>query len=67
MTGNATIAGGTKSSVTNRTFETTSMMVSGFLKANSSEGVNHGIETDGDVAVWEVRVTSNETALGIAA
>jgi hypothetical protein len=49
FTGNATAAGGTISPITNRTFSTTSVYEAGFLPANSSEGINHGIATDGRV------------------
>jgi hypothetical protein len=59
FTGNATAAGGTMSPQTNRTFETTVEWMSGFLPANSSEGINHGIATDGRVAVLTVKVTGD--------
>lgn len=60
--GNATVAAGTKSPTTSNIYTTTSVFQSGFLAANSSVGVNHGIEQDGQVAVFTVKVTkSNST------
>lgn len=49
---------------TNRTFETTVEWMDGFLKANSSEGINHAIATDGRVAVLTVQVTGDGSAAG---
>lgn len=62
MAGNATAPGGTMSPITNRTFTTEAEYVSGFLLPNSSEGINHGIPTDGRVVVFTVRLASNDGA-----
>lgn len=59
LTGNATAPGGTRSPLTNRTFTTTSTPTPGFFPPNSSVDINHGIEYDGIVDVWVVKVTSN--------
>ncbi|KAI5474432.1 hypothetical protein MNV49_003265 [Pseudohyphozyma bogoriensis] len=66
LTGNATASGGTKSPITNRTFTTTSTPMNGFIAANSSEDINHGIVYDGVVDVWVVKITSNGSAGGTA-
>ncbi|GAA6007042.1 hypothetical protein JCM10207_009181 [Rhodosporidiobolus poonsookiae] len=60
----ATQNGGTKSPLTNRTFTTEVRNVSGagyFENVTVSE-INHGINTDGIIAVLTVRVTSNGSA-----
>ncbi|ORY89386.1 hypothetical protein BCR35DRAFT_300550 [Leucosporidium creatinivorum] len=57
FTGNATLSNGTISIQTNRTFSATVEWMDGFLKANSSEGINHAIATDGRVAVLTIKVT----------
>jgi hypothetical protein len=62
MAGNASAPGGTMSPKTNRTFTAEAEYVSGFLIANSSEGINHGIPTDGRVVVLTVKVTGNGSA-----
>lgn len=57
----ATVAGGTTSPITNRTYEVTAQNASGpgyFANVTTSE-INHGIATDGIVAVLTVRVTSD--------
>ncbi|GAA6061474.1 hypothetical protein JCM10212_002553 [Sporobolomyces blumeae] len=64
----ATVAGGTISPLTNRTFVTTVTNVSGqgyFADVTTSE-INHGISTDGIVAVLTVKITSNGTQPNIA-
>lgn len=61
LTGNATVSGGTRSPITNQTYSTTSILLPGYLTANSSRGVNHGLVIDGKVAVWTVRKTGNNT------
>jgi len=57
----ATIEGGTKSPLTNRTFVTTVANASGpgYFANVTTEQINHGIPTDGIVAVLTVRITSN--------
>ncbi|TNY22163.1 hypothetical protein DMC30DRAFT_445552 [Rhodotorula diobovata] len=66
----ATVAGGTTSPITNRTYEVTAQNASGpgyFANVTTSE-INHGIATDGIVAVLTVRVTSDPvTAKSISA
>ena len=59
LAGNATAPGGTMSPITNRTYTAEVNYVEGFLLPNSSEGINHGIPTDGRVAVLTVRLMSN--------
>ena len=60
----ATVSGGTKSPVTNRTFETTASNASGpgYFANVSIDEINHGIATDGVVAVLNVKVTSDPVA-----
>ncbi|GAA5935414.1 hypothetical protein JCM3775_006267 [Rhodotorula graminis] len=60
----ATVSGGTKSPVTNRTFETTATNASGpgYFANVSIDEINHGIATDGVVAVLNVKVTSDPVA-----
>ena len=60
----ATVSGGTKSPVTNRTFETTASNASGpgYFANVSIDEINHGIATDGVVAVLSVKVTSDPVA-----
>ncbi|GAA5845482.1 hypothetical protein JCM9279_003050 [Rhodotorula babjevae] len=60
----ATVSGGTKSPVTNRTFETTALNASGpgYFANVSIDEINHGIATDGVVAVLSVKVTSDPVA-----
>ncbi|SCZ88036.1 BZ3500_MvSof-1268-A1-R1_Chr2-1g04147 [Microbotryum saponariae] len=58
VVGNATMSNGTISPATNRTFSATSQLIQ-FLPANSSANINHDIETDGNVAILTVKVTSN--------
>lgn len=60
------MSNGTISPITNRTFATTASFQSGFLPANSSQGINHGIPTDGRVAVLTVKVTSDPIAAASA-
>ncbi|GAA6038153.1 hypothetical protein JCM8097_005764 [Rhodosporidiobolus ruineniae] len=57
----ATVSGGTKSPLTNRTFTTEVRNASGvgYFANVSVDQINHGIATDGIVAVLTVRVTSN--------
>lgn len=57
----ATIEGGTKSPLTNRTFVTTVANASGpgYYGNVSIDQINHGVATDGVVAILTVRVTSN--------
>ncbi|KAM0791275.1 hypothetical protein ACM66B_005751 [Microbotryomycetes sp. NB124-2] len=59
LVGNATLSNGTISPITNRTFSTEATFLSGYLAANSSRGINHGIPTDGRIAMLTVKVTSN--------
>lgn len=60
FTGNATMSNGTISPITNRTFSATAEFLSGYLPPNgSTEGINHGIPTDGQIAVLTVRVTND--------
>ncbi|GAA5840379.1 hypothetical protein JCM3766R1_000270 [Sporobolomyces carnicolor] len=57
----ATVEGGTKSPLTNRTFVTTVANASGigyYANVSTSE-INHGVATDGVVAILTVKVTSN--------
>lgn len=60
---NATRSGGARSPLSGTTYFTTSRMVGGegYLEANSSRGVNHGIVTDGRVAVLTVSVRESTT------
>ncbi|GAA5958376.1 hypothetical protein JCM21900_000894 [Sporobolomyces salmonicolor] len=53
--------GGTKSPLTNRTFTTTVSNASGpgYYANISTDQINHGIATDGIVAILTVKVTSN--------
>ncbi|GAA5989414.1 hypothetical protein JCM5350_000695 [Sporobolomyces pararoseus] len=57
----ATIEGGTKSPLTNRTFVTTVANASGpaYFGNVSIDEINHGVATDGIVAILTVKVTSN--------
>ena len=55
--GNATNSSGTTSPLTGKVYHTTSEMMT-FLPVNSSSGINHGIETDGQVAIYTVHVTA---------
>ncbi|GAA5900071.1 uncharacterized protein JCM6883_006083 [Sporobolomyces salmoneus] len=57
----ATIEGGTKSPITNRTFVTTVTNASGpgYYANVSTDEINHGVATDGIVAILTVRVTGN--------
>ncbi|GAA5942175.1 uncharacterized protein JCM15063_002030 [Sporobolomyces koalae] len=57
----ATIDGGTKSPLTNRTFITTVANQSGvgYYANVSTDEINHGVATDGIVAVLTVKITSN--------
>ncbi|GAA5962922.1 hypothetical protein JCM3765_005921 [Sporobolomyces pararoseus] len=57
----ATIEGGTKSPLTNRTFVTTVANASGpgYFGNVSIDQINHGVATDGIVAILTVKVTSN--------
>lgn len=60
----AIVSGGTKSPLTNRTFETTYRNASGpgyYADVSTSE-INHGVATDGIVAILTVKVTSNGSA-----
>ncbi|GAA5983621.1 hypothetical protein JCM11641_007302 [Rhodosporidiobolus odoratus] len=57
----AATAGETKSPLTNRTF-TTEVRNGSYLANISTSSINHGIPTDGIVAVLTVRVTSNGSA-----
>ncbi|GAA5896021.1 hypothetical protein JCM8208_007508 [Rhodotorula glutinis] len=60
----ATVSGGTKSPVTNRTFEATATNASGpgYFANVSIDEINHGIATDGVVAILNVKVTSDPVA-----
>ena len=61
---NATRSGGARSPLSSVVYDTTVEMVSGegYLTPNSSRGVNHGIVTDGRVAVLTVTVREGTTA-----
>ena len=61
------MSNGTISPITNRTFLSTAEYLSGYLPANSSEGINHYIATDGRVAVLTVTVTNNGSAAEVSA
>ncbi|GAA5869751.1 hypothetical protein JCM3774_003839 [Rhodotorula dairenensis] len=65
----AIVSGGTKSPLTNRTFETTVRNASGpgyYANVSTSE-INHGVGTDGIVAILTVKVTSNGSAPALVA
>ncbi|GAA6051713.1 hypothetical protein JCM3770_002696 [Rhodotorula araucariae] len=61
----AIVAGGTTSPVTNRTYEATAEPVSGpgYYGNVSTSEINHGVPTDGIVAILTVRVTSDPAAV----
>ncbi|KAK4054547.1 hypothetical protein OIV83_001041 [Microbotryomycetes sp. JL201] len=67
LVGNATLSNGTISPITNRTFTTEATFLPGYLPANSSRGINHGIPTDGRIAMLTVKVTSNGSAATVSA
>jgi hypothetical protein len=60
----AIASGGTKSPLTNRTFTTSVSNASGpgYYADVTTSQINHGIGTDGVVAVLTVKVTSNGSA-----
>ncbi|GAA5983077.1 hypothetical protein JCM10908_000148 [Rhodotorula pacifica] len=60
----AIVSGGTKSPITNRTFETTVRNASGpgYYANISTSQINHGVATDGIVAILTVKVTGNGSA-----
>ncbi|SCV72259.1 BQ2448_4953 [Microbotryum intermedium] len=57
LVGNATMANGTASPVSKRVFFATSQLLQ-FLPPNSSQGINHNITTDGQVAILTVTVAN---------
>lgn len=62
--GNATVSGGTTSPTTGKIYTATSTLQT-FLTVNSSAGINHGIATDGQVAIFTVKVAAGtSTAAG---
>ncbi|KAM0747080.1 hypothetical protein T439DRAFT_318350 [Meredithblackwellia eburnea MCA 4105] len=67
LIGNATVTAGTTSSLTGTRYTTTVQLVSGFLPANTSDGINHAIEIDGLVAVFTSKVASQGSSSAAAA
>ncbi|KAL8278804.1 hypothetical protein RQP46_008873 [Phenoliferia psychrophenolica] len=63
--GNATVAAGTTSPLTGKIYHATSEMMT-FLPVNSSTGINHGITTDGQVAIFTVKVSAGTSTAATA-